>query len=228
TGGIHVFNPQVQSHGWQSSHTIIQLLHVDSPFLVDSVRIELNRQGFAIHTLQNSTFKADRDADGRLQALHPVAAKGEGLRAESVMHIEVDRCPTPAGLKALQTGLQEVFTHVETAVSAFEPMRQQVRELRDQLADGESAWFDGESQQEAAAFLDWLLELFIFLGYTRFSFREGYREGRLGMQLEHSLGLAALEPPDDYIEGLPEAVLEYMRSPQLLSFAKGAQNSRVH
>ena len=228
TGNIRVFNPQVQGYGWQSAHTVVQLLHMDSPFLVDSVRIELNRQGCAIHILQNSIFKVARDADGLLQALRPASANGEGLRAESVMHIEVDRRATSVELKALQAGLQEALLHVETAVSAFEPMQRQAQDLILRLQDSGFDWFDDDTRQEAAAFLDWLLEHFTFLGYTRFAIRDGEREGRLGIQPEHSLGIAALDPPEDSIEGLPESVLDYLNLPLLVSFAKGAQNSRVH
>ena len=35
-GRIRVTNPTIEEHGWQSKHTIIQLLHVDMPFMVDS------------------------------------------------------------------------------------------------------------------------------------------------------------------------------------------------
>ena len=227
-GSVRVFNPQVQNHGWHSLHTVVQLLHLDSPFLVDSVRIELNRQGYAIHLLQNSTFMVDRDAEGRLRGLHPAAARGEDLRGESVMYIEIDRCASQAELSALQAGLREALLHVETAVAAFAPMQQRVRELSEQLRSADGGWFDAQSREEAADFLDWLLAHFTFLGYTRFAIREGLAEGRLGLQPEHSLGVAALDPPDEDITGLPEVVLAYLQSPMLLSFAKGAQNSRVH
>ena len=36
---INVFNPQINKHGWQSEHTIVELIIQDMPFLVDSVRI---------------------------------------------------------------------------------------------------------------------------------------------------------------------------------------------
>jgi glutamate dehydrogenase len=42
---IKVFNPQVSKHGWKSSHTIIEVIIQDMPFLVDSLRIALSRLG---------------------------------------------------------------------------------------------------------------------------------------------------------------------------------------
>ncbi len=48
---VHIFNPQSENSGWESSHTIVEIAHEDAPFLVDSVLMELNRQGFHSHLM---------------------------------------------------------------------------------------------------------------------------------------------------------------------------------
>ena len=53
---VRVFNPDYERHGWQSTHTAVEVLHHDLPFLVDSVRTELNRRGYSIHTLQTTVL----------------------------------------------------------------------------------------------------------------------------------------------------------------------------
>ena len=35
TVGIRIFNPSVEQDGWESSHTIIEIINNDMPFLVD-------------------------------------------------------------------------------------------------------------------------------------------------------------------------------------------------
>ncbi|MBP5107438.1 NAD-glutamate dehydrogenase domain-containing protein, partial [Pseudomonas protegens] len=35
---VRVYNPDYERHGWQSTHTAVEVLHHDLPFLVDSVR----------------------------------------------------------------------------------------------------------------------------------------------------------------------------------------------
>jgi glutamate dehydrogenase len=40
---VRVFNPSLEEHGWQSTHTIIEIVNDDMPFLVDSVTMEVNR-----------------------------------------------------------------------------------------------------------------------------------------------------------------------------------------
>src|SRR5689334_11158281 len=36
---LRVYNPNYEEHGWQSTHTIIEVSHDDMPFLVDSLRM---------------------------------------------------------------------------------------------------------------------------------------------------------------------------------------------
>ncbi len=43
---IRVFNPEIARHGWESKHTIVEIVVKDIPFLVDSVRIALNRHNY--------------------------------------------------------------------------------------------------------------------------------------------------------------------------------------
>lgn len=68
---VQVFNPDYEKHGWQSTHSVVEVLHPDMPFLVDSVRMELTRRGYSIHTLQTSVLQVRRAADGTLLELLP-------------------------------------------------------------------------------------------------------------------------------------------------------------
>ena len=38
---VRVFNPTIEEHGWQSTHTIVEIVNDDMPFLVDSVTMEV-------------------------------------------------------------------------------------------------------------------------------------------------------------------------------------------
>ncbi|MEB3735831.1 NAD-glutamate dehydrogenase [Halopseudomonas pachastrellae] len=81
------------------------MLHRDLPFLVDSVRMELTRQGYAIHNLYNSIVHVERDQSGNLKKLLAPGAQAADARAESVMYIEIDRATNASDLSALQNGL---------------------------------------------------------------------------------------------------------------------------
>ena len=46
---VHVYKPNVEEHGWESPHTVVETVVDDMPFLVDSVTMEVTRHGSAIH-----------------------------------------------------------------------------------------------------------------------------------------------------------------------------------
>ena len=226
---IRVFNPETQQHGWESTHSVVEILHRDSPFLVDSVRMELKRQGHMIHTLQNSVMQVERDGQGQLIAVHDPVQKSAAACPESVMFIEIDRCSSSRELRAVQSGLVDALAHVRAAVGDFPAMTQRLRNVVEGLNGETQPFFSAEEREEAKAFLEWLLaDHFTFLGYECFSIREGLPSGRLGIQGEQSLGVSAHNPLDDITDGLPEEVLGYLQAPVLLSFAKASRFSRVH
>ena len=42
---VRVYNPDFEQHGWQSAHTVVEIVTDDMPFLVDSTTMELSGQG---------------------------------------------------------------------------------------------------------------------------------------------------------------------------------------
>ena len=52
---VRIINPHAQEHGWQSSHTIIEVVQDDMPFLVDSARPGRIRE-FAVRELLPYAF----------------------------------------------------------------------------------------------------------------------------------------------------------------------------
>src|SRR5262245_55671654 len=63
---LRVFNPTIEEHGWQSTHTVIEIVNDDMPFLVDSVTMEVNRHGLTLHLIIHPIMMARRRADGEL------------------------------------------------------------------------------------------------------------------------------------------------------------------
>ncbi|MFP6801500.1 MAG: NAD-glutamate dehydrogenase [Pseudomonas sp.] len=227
---VRVFNPDYEKHGWQSTHTAVEILHSDIPFLVDSVRMELNRRGYSIHTLQNSVFSVRRNKNGELQEILPKGAQGEGIQQEALMFLEIDRCSNAAELKTLEKALHEVFSDVRLSVADFQPMKAKAKELRAWL-DKAKLKVEGAELEEVKVFMNWLLDdHFTFLGYEEFTVADSADGGRVVYDEKSLLGLskrlrAGLTVDDTHIEA--EAV-SYLRGSQLLSFAKAAVPSRVH
>ena len=97
------------------------------PFLVDSITMEVNRQGLTMHLIVHPVMRVQRDAGHRLVGVAPRLDDGEG-RLESLIHVEVDRRTDPARLAELHDGLVRILGDVRAAVEDWKPMRQTVIE----------------------------------------------------------------------------------------------------
>lgn len=228
---VRAFNPDYEKHGWQSTHTAVEVLHPDIPFLVDSVRMELNRRGYNIHTLQNSVLSVRRDKKGALQEVLPKGTQGKDVQQESLMFLEIDRVAAPAALKALEKALEEVLGEVRVAVADFKPMTAKARELLAWL-DKAKLKVDPAELAEVKVFMNWLVDNnFTFLGYEEFTVvDQGEAGGHLVYDEQSLLGVsrlrrAGLSKADLHVE---QEAVDYLRGPVLLSFAKAAEPSRVH
>src|SRR5438128_9759117 len=81
---VRVFNPTIAEHGWQSTHTVIEIVNDDMPFLVDSVTMEVNRHGLTLHLIMHPILAVSRGAQGMLLVL---AVRDEkDTRSDTFMH----------------------------------------------------------------------------------------------------------------------------------------------
>jgi len=75
---VRVYNPEIEQHGWQSTHTIVEIVTDDLPFLVDSVRMVLNARGYTSHLVIHPVLRVRRGDKGSLEAVLPVEEAGGG------------------------------------------------------------------------------------------------------------------------------------------------------
>ncbi|MDF9906899.1 UNVERIFIED_ORG: glutamate dehydrogenase [Pseudomonas reinekei] len=227
---VRVFNPDYERHGWQSTHTAVEVLHHDLPFLVDSVRTELNRRGYSIHTLQTTVLSVRRGSKGELLEILPKGTQGDDIQQESLMYLEIDRCANTAELNVLSKELEQVLGEVRVAVGDFEPMKAKVQDILTKLDNSQFA-VDGDEKNEIKSFLEWLVgNHFTFLGYEEFTVVDQADGGHIEYDPNSFLGLTkllrtGLTNEDRHIE---DYAVNYLREPTLLSFAKAAHPSRVH
>ncbi|MCU7248068.1 NAD-glutamate dehydrogenase [Pseudomonas koreensis] len=227
---VRVYNPDYERHGWQSTHTAVEVLHHDLPFLVDSVRTELNRRGYSIHTLQTTVLSVRRGDKGELLEILPKGTTGEGVQHESLMYLEIDRCANAAELNVLTKELEQVLAEVRVAVADFEPMKAKVQEILTGL-DNSAFAVDADEKNEIKSFLDWMVNNhFTFLGYEEFVVSDQADGGHIEYDQHSFLGLTKLlRTGMTYDETrIEDYAVTYLREPKLLTFAKAAHPSRVH
>src|SRR5690606_27675151 len=227
---VRVFNPTLDNHGWQSTHTVVVVLHPNIPFLMDSVRMALNRQDLTVHTILHGILCVERDAQGKLNNLLQNCTGTNPLQAEALLYFEVDRHSDQADLDALRAALEAVLAEVRVAVRDYEPMRQRVGAVIETLtrAPGQP----DETLAEGVEFLRWMADNhFTFLGYEEY---EAVGAGE-GMQLrllpESRLGILRRrnERPEQVALGhLPLKARHKLLEPGPLIFAKSPERSRIH
>ena len=80
---LAVLSPDRDRDGWHSDRSVVLLVTDDVPFLVDTVRIVLERHGVATHLLVHPMLRVDRDPAGVLTEIverrRPVRRAGRGL-----------------------------------------------------------------------------------------------------------------------------------------------------
>jgi glutamate dehydrogenase len=156
---VHVYSPNVEEHGWDCSHTVVETVMDDMPFLVDSVSMELIRHGCPIHLVVRPIVDVHRDEQGRL-----VDHGTEGGRPESLIHVEIDRQSDPEALEQLGADLVRVLGDVQAAVEDWPAIRRSVQATLAELAQSPPP-VDPDETSEARALLEWMDGgYFIFLG----------------------------------------------------------------
>lgn len=227
---IRVFNPEVAKDGWQSSHTIVEIIAKDMPFLVDSVRMAMTRENIASHLLLHSPLKIQRDENDKISGLSGLKAEQESTSTKTVFFIEIDRQTDSAVIESFKQELESVLTDVSVAVEDWQPIREKLIAVSKELPKRRAGKNNAEVD-ETVEFLDWLVkDNFTLMGYRQYELSPIQGDYELKGVMETSLGLmknAGVEHTR-LLSELPEAARQDARSSNLLILTKTNSLSRVH
>ena len=165
---VRVFNPSESDHGYGSTHTVIETVTDDSPFIVDSLTMLLNSVSQGVFVKLHSVFWVERDADGGLRDCRPskpgTESKTGQLKSESWTHFEIPRVLEPNELRALKRQIESALRDVSMAVGDWQKMLAKLRATAEDLEQSGKR----KLHKEAAALLEWLADdRFTLLGYCK-------------------------------------------------------------
>ncbi|GAB3181996.1 NAD-glutamate dehydrogenase [Streptomyces incanus] len=239
TANVRVHTPTVEENGWTSSHSVVEVVTDDMPFLVDSVTNELTRQGRGIHVVIHPQMVVRRDLTGKLIEVSTEPAGGElphDTYVESWIHVETDRETDRGDLKQITVDLLRVLSDVREAVEDWGKMRQAATLLAEGLPD-EPVPGDvpGPQVEEARELLRWLADdHFTFLGYREYQLRD---DDSLGAVPGTGLGILRSDPHhatdeehpvSPSFERLPADARAKAREHKLLVLTKANSRATVH
>ncbi len=230
---VRVYNPQIEQHGWQSTHTSIEIVTDDMPFLVDSVTMAMNRLGLIIHLIIHPVLPIVRTADGLLTHIDEPGGEDEreGRSYDSFMHIEVDRQSDPKRLEGIRVELEDALLDVRSAVEDWKPILGKM-DIALQDLDRGSQVIPKDELDEARAFLKWIADdHFTFIGYRCYDLVTSKGEDQLKRAKGSALGVLRHQPDSQFSESfatLPADVKRQARLPIPLVITKANSHSTVH
>ena len=178
---VRLFNPTMKEHGWESPHTVVQVVNDDMPFLVDSVTMTLAEKGIGVHVLGHPVMAITRDKAGKLTAV------GDGP-LESFMHLEIDRQPQ-AAMAAIKAGIENVLEQVRSIVTDWSLMHDKMLAVADGL-ESRRMPVSEQGKREAQEFLRWAAsDHFTFLGYREYKVTKQGKTELLVADEDSGLGL---------------------------------------
>ncbi|MFK5970447.1 MAG: NAD-glutamate dehydrogenase [Candidatus Marithrix sp.] len=222
---IQVYNPQFEQDGWQSAHTIVSILVKDMPFLADSIRMALNKQGLTVHLMLHPILKTQRDDAGKLIA---ISATGN---SESIIHLEVDRQTEDSILQKITNELKQVLADVRIAVDDWQAMQAKMAEAFQELQTNPPP-IDRNEINEVSDFLQWAkTDHFTFLGYREYELSGKDNVLVLKRIKNTSLGILRDEDSDTISCGfaqLPLELRQLAQEPNLLLLNKTSTFATIH
>lgn len=224
---IKVFNPELGQDSWESPHTVILVSQRDMPFLVDSLRIALNRLGLNIYLFESLTAWVQRDDSGTAQKISKTIPQRNPTQysREYFSLIQIDFQGDEQEREGIRQDLLSVLADVECSVSDYKTMLQRLTQLILELGA------QPEVAEEDIAFLEWLRDgNFTMLGLAEFQLART-KDGDVMHELgDKRLGLMRQrEPlPSAAIDSLSPGFSLFYDSSASLAFTKSSRKSSVH
>ena len=213
--------PPGANGAWPTDRSVVQIINDDMRFLLASVTAALAGMGLDVRLVIHPALNVVRSGARRLSA----APDGAGI-GESMMQIELAGDVGEDRGTAIVSRLTAVLADVRSAVEAWPDMRAALGQM---TAGAMAAPVPAGEASETAAFLQWLDDNFMFLGYREYNF------GNNGPGIVAGAGRGLLRRDDfqvfDGLQVIAQAspnVQAFLAGPQLLLITKSSSKSSVY
>lgn len=217
---VAVFNPNVEENEWQSPHTIVTVLHEDVPFVIDSVRLTLNRLGVNIHTIFHASLGVARTKSGEFDSFD------KNNPRELLLCIEVDRTTVASERDDIAKAINGVVDEVKRVITDYPKILQKTQDAVADFKQGTQP-VDKDDLAEAEVFMKWLGDNhFTFLAYDEYEIEDGKVKQVAGSAL--GLFRKGSKKKEESIAEMTEQRREHVFDQELLIFSKSGRRSNVH
>lgn len=226
TSSVNVYNPDFETHGWESAFTVIEVVTEDKPFLLNSLTMNLNESGLTCHLVVHPVIDVRRDNKGLM------VAKEGAVVAESMIRLEVDRQPSDArALKKLSEQMQKVVAYNDAVTDDWALCVKKLHEAASSL-NKQSTKDKSQCIAESIEFLNWLADdKFLFLGCREYDLVKSKKAD--GFKIVEGSGCGILRdelatiPQIDLIP-ITDKTCDFMSAPCPLIVTKATTKSIIH
>lgn len=229
---VRVFNPEYDKHGWYSSHTIIEIVHPDVPFVVDSVTKAITNLELTINLMIAPGYLKLYRENNDIKKIEIATFKNHSNSSnQCLIYIEIDKQTDKKTWRKIESHLQEVLSDIRLVVQDWPKMRMQANAIIDELKQCKEVYQSTEVK-EAVDFIKWLAnDHFTFIGCCDYIFVQDDKDERVQFVEKSGYGLlssASRFKLGECFAGLPLDSKAFTTGDQLIVITESSMKSTVH
>ena len=230
---IKIYNPDFEHYGWQSTHTVVEVMTKDMPFLVESLRLVFHRMGIVLHlAIHMGGIRLERNDKGEISnILSKNDSISDAYQIEAPMMFLIDKQTDANIIAKIESEISVVLKDTHLVVQDWMKMREAVIESIEEMKHLPSS-FNQENVHESMEFLKWLENHhFTFLGICDYTLEKKQHELWINPVKSSGLGILQAGRPERHpinLSLLPEPAQALALSDQVIILAKAEIRSRVH
>lgn len=226
---ICVYNPEISLNGWQSTHTIVEIVVSDAPFLTESVMMTLTRLGLISHLMLHQPLALKRDKQGNVSKILINPKNAKNFTIDAVFLLEIDRQTESSKLALIRDELNSVLNEIALAVTDWKPMQDKLITVIDQLEQKPQQ--NGIDYTDTIIFLKWLSDHnFTLLGYRYYDIKAIEGDYFITPDCTSSLGIMKNSTNNQgyYLAKLSPSARTALLAKNTIILTKSDAKSRVH
>lgn len=232
---IRVINRAWPHEAGNAGCTVVEVIAVNVPFLIDSVTEELNERGLAIDFIVHPMMEISRKKNV-LDSVSEFNLDSHREQSEAFIHIQLVRQVAASTISDLEEALDNILSDVMAATSDWRLMLAEMERIHGELLAAKlridyDDSFTEDEYIEAISLLDYLKDNH----FTLLGAREYHFSGTGGTALKEQSGLGILRDDsfvifDGFRDGsdLPPEVVKFRQSKNPIAVRKSTQRARVH
>ena len=216
---LKISNPKIEDDGWDCAHTIIEMNVTYKPFLVDSIRILLQKLEIKILNIINiNEFKVKRNADGEIVQIFDLdyLSETDNYLCEHPIYIEIERQSDLDIHEHIKNKIVTIINDVDIVVRDWKSMQVKAFDCLKYLQQLQQKDIVHNELDDIVAFIQWIAHNhFTFLGFAQYEYIESDKKELKYIQ---GSGLGMLR--DSRITSFTRSMCEMSNNSQRLYYSK--------